>query len=131
MAPGMRRKVKPVIELMEAMPTVILGFFAGLFLAPYVEGHLPGIFSLLMPGRRGRGGGGGGGAGPVGLSQGAGYRPPGTDRTSISRLKIPGRCPSTYGARNRPAKKPRITVGIASINSITGLTLRRMPGAMK
>ena len=44
----MRRKVKPVIELMEAMPTVILGFFAGLFLAPYVEGHLPGIFSLLM-----------------------------------------------------------------------------------
>jgi phosphate transport system permease protein len=48
MAPGMRRKVKPVIELMEAMPTVILGFFAGLFLAPYVEGHLPGIFSLLL-----------------------------------------------------------------------------------
>ncbi len=48
MAPSMRRKVKPVIELMEAMPTVILGFFAGLFLAPYVEGHLPGIFSLLI-----------------------------------------------------------------------------------
>ena len=48
MAPTLRRKVKPVIELMEAMPTVILGFFAGLFLAPYVEGHLPGIFSLLM-----------------------------------------------------------------------------------
>lgn len=50
---------------------------------------------------------------------------------SISRLKIAGKCPSTYGARNRPAKKPRITVGIASISSITGLTLRRMPGAMK
>ena len=48
MAPSLRRKVKPVIELMEAMPTVILGFFAGLFLAPYVEGHLPGIFSLLV-----------------------------------------------------------------------------------
>ncbi len=48
MAPAMRRKVKPVIELMEALPTVILGFFAGLFLAPYVEGHLPGIFSLLV-----------------------------------------------------------------------------------
>ncbi|MFK3972519.1 ABC transporter permease subunit [Pseudomonas sp. NPDC087358] len=48
MAPGMRRKVKPVIELMEAMPTVILGFFAGLFLAPYLEAHLPGIFSLLI-----------------------------------------------------------------------------------
>src|SRR5690606_18809489 len=48
MAPRMRRKVKPVIELMEALPTVILGFLAGLFLAPYVEGHLPGIFSLLV-----------------------------------------------------------------------------------
>ncbi|MCQ2995681.1 ABC transporter permease subunit [Pseudomonas syringae] len=48
MAPGMRRKVKPVIELMEAMPTVILGFFAGLFLAPYLEGHLPGVFSLML-----------------------------------------------------------------------------------
>ncbi len=48
MAPALRRKVKPVIELMEALPTVILGFFAGLFLAPYLEGHLPGIFSLLL-----------------------------------------------------------------------------------
>lgn len=48
MAPGLRRKVKPVIELMEALPTVILGFFAGLVLAPYVEGHLPGVFTLLL-----------------------------------------------------------------------------------
>jgi len=48
MAPTLRRKVKPVIELMEALPTVILGFFAGLFLAPYLENNLPGIFSLLL-----------------------------------------------------------------------------------
>nr|WP_175543813.1 ABC transporter permease subunit [Atopomonas hussainii] len=48
MAPQMRGKVKPVIELMEALPTVILGFFAGLFLAPFVENNLPGIFSLLI-----------------------------------------------------------------------------------
>ncbi|MCF6780257.1 ABC transporter permease subunit [Stutzerimonas stutzeri] len=48
MAPALRRKVKPVIELMEALPTVILGFFAGLFLAPYLENHLPGIFALLL-----------------------------------------------------------------------------------
>ena len=48
MAPTLRRTVKPVIELMEALPTVILGFFAGLFLAPYLESHLPGIFSLLL-----------------------------------------------------------------------------------
>lgn len=48
MAPGMRRKVKPVIELMEALPTVILGFLAGLWLAPLIENNLPGIFSLLL-----------------------------------------------------------------------------------
>jgi len=74
MAPGLRRKVKPVIELMEAMPTVILGFFAGLFLAPYVEGHLPGIFSpwISPPGatadltRRDRCGGSGPGLGAAG-----------------------------------------------------------------
>ncbi len=48
MAPGMRRKVKPVIELMEALPTVILGFLAGLWLAPLIESNLPGIFALLI-----------------------------------------------------------------------------------
>ncbi|OED42048.1 phosphate ABC transporter permease [Endozoicomonas sp. (ex Bugula neritina AB1)] len=48
MAPVMRRKVKPVIELMEALPTVILGFLAGLWLAPLIENNLPGIFALLI-----------------------------------------------------------------------------------
>ena len=48
MAPTMRRYVKPTIEIMEALPTVILGFLAGLWLAPYLEKHLPGIFSLLI-----------------------------------------------------------------------------------
>lgn len=48
MASGMRRKIKPLVELMEALPTVILGFLAGLWLAPFVETHLPGIFSLLI-----------------------------------------------------------------------------------
>lgn len=48
MAPTMRRKIKPMIELMEALPTVILGFLAGLWLAPMVEANLPGIFSLLV-----------------------------------------------------------------------------------
>ncbi len=48
MASGMRRKIKPLIELMEALPTVILGFLAGLWLAPFLETHLPGIFSLLI-----------------------------------------------------------------------------------
>ncbi len=48
MAPKLRRKVKPVIELMEALPTVILGFLAGLWLAPLLEANLPGIVSLLI-----------------------------------------------------------------------------------
>lgn len=48
MAPRMRQTVKPAIEIMEALPTVILGFLAGLWLAPYVESHLAGIFTLLL-----------------------------------------------------------------------------------
>ena len=48
MAPSMRSVVKPTIEIMEALPTVILGFLAGLWLAPFVEMHLPGIFSVLI-----------------------------------------------------------------------------------
>ncbi|HEY0720050.1 MAG TPA: ABC transporter permease subunit, partial [Gammaproteobacteria bacterium] len=48
MAPRMRRIVKPTIEIMEALPTVILGFLAGLWLAPLAEAHLPGFFSLLL-----------------------------------------------------------------------------------
>ena len=48
MAPKMRQLVKPTIEIMEALPTVILGFLAGLWLAPLVETHLPGVFALLL-----------------------------------------------------------------------------------
>ncbi|WP_416305485.1 ABC transporter permease subunit [Neptunicella sp. SCSIO 80796] len=51
MSGGMRKTVKPTIEIMEALPTVILGFLAGLWLAPVIESHLPGIvlFLLLTP----------------------------------------------------------------------------------
>jgi phosphate transport system permease protein len=51
MTPVVRRKIKPLIELMEALPTVILGFLAGLWLAPFLERNLAGVFSLflLMP----------------------------------------------------------------------------------
>ena len=48
MSPRMRQTVKPTIEIMEALPTVILGFLAGLWLAPFIESHLPGIFTLLL-----------------------------------------------------------------------------------
>ncbi|MCW8911468.1 MAG: ABC transporter permease subunit, partial [Gammaproteobacteria bacterium] len=46
MAPKMRGVVKPSIEIMEALPTVILGFLAGLWFAPVVEENLLAILSL-------------------------------------------------------------------------------------
>lgn len=48
MTPGLRKKVKPTIEMMEALPTVILGFLAGLWLAPIIENYLPAIGLLLI-----------------------------------------------------------------------------------
>jgi len=48
MRPKMRTLVKPSIEIMEALPTVILGFLAGLWLAPYIEQHLPGVVFVLI-----------------------------------------------------------------------------------
>lgn len=48
MSPGLRKVVKPTIEIMEALPTVILGFLAGLWLAPILESHLPGFVSFII-----------------------------------------------------------------------------------
>ncbi|QFU21954.1 ABC transporter permease subunit [Shewanella eurypsychrophilus] len=48
MSPKIRAVVKPTIEIMEALPTVILGFLAGLWLAPLIEDNLPGILMLLV-----------------------------------------------------------------------------------
>ena len=48
MTPPMRQIVKPAIELMGALPTVILGFLAGLWLAPFIEKHLAGLFLTLI-----------------------------------------------------------------------------------
>lgn len=44
----MRQWVKPAVELIEALPTVILGFLAGLWLAPYMEANLAGFFAILL-----------------------------------------------------------------------------------
>lgn len=43
MSNKVRRVIKPTVELMEALPTVILGFLAGVWLAPIVEQYLAGI----------------------------------------------------------------------------------------
>ncbi|MBS3964341.1 MAG: ABC transporter permease subunit [Methylomonas sp.] len=48
MTPRVREYVKPGIEIMGALPTVILGFLAGLWLAPFVETHLTAIFALFL-----------------------------------------------------------------------------------
>ncbi len=48
MAPAMRSFVKPTVEIMAALPTVILGFLAGLWLAPIVEANLSGILAALI-----------------------------------------------------------------------------------
>ncbi len=48
MAPRMRKIVKPTIEIMAALPTVVLGFLAGLWLAPAMEDYLVGMFTLLI-----------------------------------------------------------------------------------
>lgn len=48
MSVPMRKVVKPSIELMEALPTVILGFLAGIWLAPYIENNLPILVLCLV-----------------------------------------------------------------------------------
>lgn len=48
MSRQMRAYTKPTIEIMEALPTVILGFLAGLWFAPWLEHHLPAVFSILV-----------------------------------------------------------------------------------
>jgi phosphate transport system permease protein len=48
MAPRLKRVVKPTIEIMAAMPSVVLGFLAGLWLAPHVEKVFPALLLLLL-----------------------------------------------------------------------------------
>lgn len=48
MSKSLQNIVKPAIEIMEAIPTVILGFLAGLWLAPFAEKHLMGILAILL-----------------------------------------------------------------------------------
>jgi phosphate transport system permease protein len=48
MSPGLRGLVKPTIEIMAALPTVILGFLAGLWFAPFLEENLAGVFAVFF-----------------------------------------------------------------------------------
>jgi phosphate transport system permease protein len=47
---ALARTIKPAIEIMAALPSVIIGFLAGLVFAPYLESHLSSlmVFPLLL-----------------------------------------------------------------------------------
>jgi phosphate transport system permease protein len=46
MHPSLKAVVKPTVEIMAALPSVVLGFIAGLWLAPTLEVFVPGVFLL-------------------------------------------------------------------------------------
>ena len=48
MHPSIRSYVKPTVEVMAALPSVVLGFLAGLWLAPTMERILPGVFLMFL-----------------------------------------------------------------------------------
>jgi phosphate transport system permease protein len=45
---GFKRYVKPTVEIMAALPSVVLGFLAGLWLAPRVETMFPALVLMLV-----------------------------------------------------------------------------------
>lgn len=51
MHPSLKSVLKPTVEIMAALPSVVLGFIAGLWLAPAVERIVPGIvvMAFVMP----------------------------------------------------------------------------------
>lgn len=50
--PSVRETLKPILELLAAVPTVVFGYFALLFLTPLAKQFIPGLsgFNLLIPG---------------------------------------------------------------------------------
>ena len=45
--PNVRARIKPLIEIMASLPSVVLGFLAALVIAPYVENRVPTILLSL------------------------------------------------------------------------------------
>lgn len=48
MHPAYKRYIKPVVEIMAALPSVVLGFLAGLWLAPRLERAMPGLILMAV-----------------------------------------------------------------------------------
>lgn len=46
--PTLRGIVKPAVEIMAALPSVVLGFLAGLWLAPLLENRMPAVLALAV-----------------------------------------------------------------------------------
>jgi phosphate transport system permease protein len=46
-SPTFRNRIKPAVEIMAALPSVVIGFLAGLYLAGVVERNLAGVFLML------------------------------------------------------------------------------------
>ena len=46
--PELKRVIKPTMEIMASLPSVVLGFLAGLWLAPLVDGHLVALMLALL-----------------------------------------------------------------------------------
>lgn len=46
--PDFKRFVKPIMEIMASLPSVILGFLAALWLAPLVEQRVPSFFLMML-----------------------------------------------------------------------------------
>jgi len=46
--PKVKANVKPAIELMASLPSVVLGFLAALVIAPFVERVVPGVFAACL-----------------------------------------------------------------------------------
>ena len=46
--PGFKQWIKPAVEIMAALPSVVIGFIAALWLAPIIERHLMSLLILLL-----------------------------------------------------------------------------------
>lgn len=46
--PRLRTAIKPTVELMAALPSVVLGFLAGLWLAPTIERIVPAVMAMVV-----------------------------------------------------------------------------------
>lgn len=46
--PGVKRIIKPTMEIMASLPSVVLGFLAGLVLAPMIETKVPSVLMTIL-----------------------------------------------------------------------------------